>query len=324
MLHSPRMGTPSVDNVMADIEQPKRRFLDGVSPWADTFSKAIAGIAIAVYASGFLIVSLYHSKFGFVGTNPFRPRVLAAGVWFFFFTAIPVSIAARFRKYSWKEIAKESSGLWVACFGLSIPLQMLFDFSPASGFRFGFLWLGLGLFAVVTAMIVAANKRKTPVWVATISSVLLSIFYVSDPIRRYLTNHEFQITSLALWFFACTLFVTVEFKLRSGENLAQDGQWSKPLVVVFGFLFAFATVIYPHLKASWGGGTPANVTVYFTKDSLLNPRKSVEAQLVEESDEGFYIVGPKDTEAIFVPRSAVALLYFSDKAANSVMLRDIK
>src|SRR6266849_6370432 len=106
----PRMGTPSVDSAMADIEQPKRRFLDGVSPWADTFSKAIAGIAIAVYASGFLIVSLYHSKFGFVGTNPFRPRVLAAGVWFFFFTAIPVSIAARFRKYSWKEIAKESSG----------------------------------------------------------------------------------------------------------------------------------------------------------------------------------------------------------------------
>lgn len=34
-----------------------------------------------------------------------------------------------------------------------------------------------------------------------------------------------------------------------------------------------------------------NPAVYFTKDSLLNPNKAVQAQLVEESGEGFYIVG---------------------------------
>ena len=68
------------------ITQPKPDFLKSAAPWAETFSKVVAGIAIALYASGFLTVSIYYSQFGFVGTNPFRPRVLAAGAWFFFFT----------------------------------------------------------------------------------------------------------------------------------------------------------------------------------------------------------------------------------------------
>jgi hypothetical protein len=49
-------------------------------------------------------ISIYHSQFGFVGTNPFRPKVLAAGAWFFFFTAIPISIALTFRLDSWRKI----------------------------------------------------------------------------------------------------------------------------------------------------------------------------------------------------------------------------
>jgi len=49
---------------------PNPDFLKAAAPWADTLSKSVAGIAIALYACGFLVVSLYHAKFGFVGTNP--------------------------------------------------------------------------------------------------------------------------------------------------------------------------------------------------------------------------------------------------------------
>jgi hypothetical protein len=57
---------------------------------------------------------------------------------------------------------------------------------------------------------------------------------------------------------------------------------------------------------------------------LLSPNKSVQAQLIEESDEGFYIVGPKESKAIFVPRSAVAMVYFSDKPSESPLLQGNK
>jgi len=46
--------------------------------------------------------------------------------------------------------------------------------------------------------------------------------------------------------------------------------------------------------------------------------------LIEESDEGFYIVGLKESKAIFVPRSAIAMIYFSDKPADSPILQNNK
>jgi len=68
-------------------------------------------------------------------------------------------------------------------------------------------------------------------------------------------------------------------------------------------------------------GSAADITVYFSKDSFLSPNKAVQAQLIEESDDGFYIVGPKESKAVFVPRNAVALIYFSDNAASSPLLQ---
>jgi hypothetical protein len=64
--------------------------------------------------------------------------------------------------------------------------------------------------------------------------------------------------------------------------------------------------------------------MYFTKDSAIRPSQAVSVRLVEESDEGFYIVGSKETKAIYVPRSAVSLVYFSDKASDSSLLRQEK
>jgi hypothetical protein len=143
-------------------------------------------------------------------------------------------------------------------------------------------------------------------------------------VRRALGNHEFDLSSIALWFFGCAVLAFSEFRIRSPEELRHEGGWSKPMAAFFIALLAFATWVYPHLKASWGGGTPANVTLYFSKDSLLSPTKAVQTQLIEESDEGFYIVGSKESKAIFVPRKDVALIYFSDKPADSVVLQNIK
>ena len=60
-----------------------------LTPVIEFLSKGIGAVAIALYVCGFLIVSLHYSKYGFVETNPFRPRIVAAGAWFFLFTAIP-------------------------------------------------------------------------------------------------------------------------------------------------------------------------------------------------------------------------------------------
>jgi hypothetical protein len=308
--------------------QPKREFLKEMAPWAETLSKAVAGIVIALYACGFLIISIYHSKYGFVGTNPFRPRVLAAGAWFFLFTAIPVSIALRYRTEAWSRIGQNAYALWVGLAALSFPFgTMLFEFPSDQTYlpsgRWGWAVMVFGL-AVVIAFQVLTAKKKGPQWLLIILSVSLTVYSASFAVRGLFNDHHFGLSGVTLWFFATTLLVKLEIEVRSGRKLAEDGEWSKPLVLLFGLLMGFSREIYPRMKASWGGGTPANVTVYFTKDSLLSPSKAVQSQLIEESDEGFYIVGPKDSKAIFIPRSSVALIYFSDKAADSAVLQGVK
>ena len=216
---------------------------------------------------------------------------------------------------------------WVACYSLGLPFSLrIFEYSAGQDYglpgRWGLAILFLSLAAIVFSRVLR-DRKHGPRWLATVLSVLITLYFVSYPVRN-LINHRFDASSVALWFFGTLLAVKLELEIRSGRNLWEDGEWSKPLILLSTLLLFFSGEMYPHLKASWGGGTPENVTVYFSKGSLLNPNKAVQAQLIEESDEGFYIVGPKESKAIFVPRASVAMIYFSDKPADSPLLRSGK
>jgi hypothetical protein len=324
---------PSIDwGVMATQEttptQPDGGNLTAFAPWADSISKTVAALAIALYACGFLVVSLYHSKFGFVGVSLFRPRILAAGAWFFFFTSIPVSIAVRYKSSSWVSVARNAYTIWVACLGISVPfIYFLFntsDYAPASSPRkYWWVWLTAILLALGLLALISQSKRFPPA-VSAVASVALVLYFAQSAVRQVRVEHIFRLDTVTLWFFAVIMVTLVELKIRSGRNLVEGGEWSKPLVALFVVLLAFAQYYYPHIKASWGGGAPVDVTICFTKDSAISPNKTVSAQLIDEADEGLYIVGPNDSKAIFIPRSAVAFIYFSNKMSDSQLLRDSK
>ena len=151
------------------------------------------------------------------------------------------------------------------------------------------------------------------------ASVLLVLFCLLYSAQTLLIAHRFGPSAVAMWFFVVLLLAISKLK-----NPSLGRSWENSVLLLLGALLVFALFYYPHIKASWGGGTPVSVTVYFTKESPISPNKAVSAQLIEESDAGFYIVGPNDTKAIYVPRSAVALVYFSDKVSDSAILRDNK
>jgi hypothetical protein len=305
-------------------QQPEgsRKLLTDLAPWADSLSKGVAAIAIAVYACGFLIVSLHHSKYGFIGTNLFRPHIVAAGAWFVLFLAIPITAAAKYTTLSWTKIAQDMYFFWIASFGLSISFSIpLFTFEAVPTVEARHIrWWFVAIIAVSLLGTIGLLRKNLTATFASV--VLLGTFVVIQV--RWMILHHFDLSAVALWFFGVFVVATVEIKMRSQENLAEAGQWAKPLGTLLVVLLIFSEYYYPNLKSSWGGGAPVSVTIYFTKDSAISPSKAVSAQLIEESDEGFYIVGPKETRAIFVPRSSVALVYFSDKIADSLLLRDGK
>jgi len=304
-------------------EGQNRRRLTGIGPLADSLSKGIAAVAVAMYACGFLIVSLHHSSFGFIGTNPFRPRIAAAGASFLFLTAIPAFTATRLGggQLSWRQLAQLSYPYYFGCLFLSIPVSVVFNFGDSSEFlappAVRWWWL-IALIVFLGILVLLQDSKRIPPVVSAIASVLLVVFYVQASVRE-LFEHRFGLSSVGLWFFVIGMATIIELKVRP-----RSGDWEKTIFVALGALLLFAGVYYPHIEASWGGGTPVNITMYFTKDSAIRPSQAVSVRLVEESDEGFYIVGSKEAKAIYVPRNAVSLVYFSDKPTDSSLLRQEK
>lgn len=297
--------------------------LTAVTPLVDLLSKGVAGIAIALYASGFLIISLHHSKYGFTETNPFRPRILAAGAWFFLFSGIPIAIVTAYRgksQLAWLQFAQFLYPYYVGCVMLSIPASMLFSFSsvPALAAPVRWWWVTAILLSLGALVFLTESKKFPPV-VPAVASVLFVSFFVQDAIRELFIAQSFQQRSITLWLFGLGVVTLVELNARS-KNFAETA-WTKTVFVLLASLLVFASYYYPHIKAAWGGGTPVTVTLFFTKQSPIKASQSVSVQLVDESDAGFYIVGQNETRAISVPRNAVSLVYFSDNPSDSKLLK---
>ena len=70
-----------------------------------------------------------------------------------------------------------------------------------------------------------------------------------------------------------------------------------------------------------GRGAPIPATIYFAKDSLVLPGRSVSANILDEVDSGFYIIGGNDKKATFIPRCEVALVYYTDDASGPFVLK---
>src|SRR5579871_2249894 len=84
---STRIEVSSLKPVEGPESNPKP-----IGPTIDVVSKAVALCIAVIYVSGFLITSLNDFRYGFSVMNPLRPRILAAGGWFFLFLAVPVEL----------------------------------------------------------------------------------------------------------------------------------------------------------------------------------------------------------------------------------------
>ena len=156
--------------------------------------------------------------------------------------------------------------------------------------------------------------KDVPKIVVSLTSLCVVLFYVQAIIRNMLAGY-FGLTAIALWFFGVGTMAIIELKLRTS-----DKEWTKSTILLLVALSAFAWNYYPRIRSSWGGGAPVDITMYFRKESAFKPNQRISALLLDESDEGWYIVGRNEQKAIFIPRNDVGLVYFSDKV-DSVLLQ---
>jgi hypothetical protein len=283
-----------------------------ISTVVDVLSKSLAALAIALYGSGFLIVSISHSRYGFTETNPFRPKILAAGVWFFVLAGIPVASVAGLRRgrLPWIRFLRFLYPYYMGCWVLSFPAILLFNrFSPYD--KAPPSWWELIVVVAVTGLLIFLSlSARVPSILAAPASILMASFFIYYTIHQLSALH-FEESVVALWFFAIGVLTQLNLNIRS---------WKFTLFSILLALLIFAKLYYPLMKSSVGGGFPVDIVMYFNKDSAIKPNQSASLRLIEESDAGFYVIAQGERRAIFVPRNSVSLVYFSDNPTESKLL----
>jgi hypothetical protein len=290
-------------------------------------SRMMAGLIVALYVLGYLIVSLRDASYGFSQLNPLRPRILSAGVLFLVSMLAPYVLAHKL--YSHRlEISPEQSfsRSIVATFNYAIICTLL---AVMAGFLLSspmsdpmppphplsslYAWtiaiLPLIVLILVSFLLKGAWARfiAHPMPTAAWSGVII-VAWIVGAIYVSLFHAE---GTVALWLFSVgVLSAMVDDVLRDPVKRSHHDYLGLSWVVIAG-IFYFSNSLYTHVKPSWGGGAPLPVSIYFSNSSQIAATSAIDARLLDESDQGYYFLLPTHSGAIFVPRASVAALSFS-------------
>lgn len=307
------------------------------SPWpdkgrvVDLITKVAVVLAAIVYGCGFLVVSIHQYSYGLTEIDLLRPKVLAAGIWFLCFAVVPFVLVLEGNTIKFihmspqreKWLRRRTTGFYfsaASCYWLGVILAgSAFDFQKVvepRGPSTGTIMIAM---VVCGVLILADDWELFPHWVAVVASTAFGGLLLYCGFRDLVYFRGESIASIALWFIAASYFASLEMSSRSWK--LEVGNWKQSLGLGVGAVGLFAGVYYPNIRPSWGGGAPTSAIIYFSKDSPVLPGRSVSADILDEVDRGFYIVGGGDKKATFIPRSEVGMVYYSDDAAGPFIVR---
>jgi len=300
-----------------------------VGKTVDLIVKTTVILAAVIYGCGFLVISIHQFRYGLVELNPLRPRVLAAGIWFLFFATIPfvLEIEGNSIKSSSPErerwLGKRSTPFFfstLSCFFLGMTLaNAAFDIPTDVGQAGPSTLTILLVMAVSAALVFADQWKRFPHWLAVLGSLGFGFLLFSCGFRDLFYYHHQSVASIALWFMVLSFFAHAEMQSRHWKF--QTGNWKQSVAWAIAAVAGFSSIYYPQMKPSWGGGEPVPATIYFNKDSLVLQGRSVSAKIVDETDAGFYVIGGSDKRATFIPRSEVAMVYYSDDSSGPFIMK---
>lgn len=305
-----------------------------ISEVLDSVSKATVAGLVVIYACGFVTISISNAEYGFIEVNPLRPKILGAGALFAFLMMLPLMVAHGFFPRdevsdNWQRYARNvisATSYFLQCNTLAVGMLLIYAASGATTKRRPW-W------EIVFAMVLFASAYQFKDWggkayktnpkkVVLIGSALTVAFFI----WLYIAQSNF-IVQIELWLFFVGSFIAIDrwvFWKSGGRPLSEWSTYNlaNAGLLMIPILFYFSRVVYPLILPSWGGGSPIRVVVYFSHDSRILPNQQFEADLIDESDNGLYVVKRGEKQAIFVPRQAISALFFADKPLAPEFLKD--
>ncbi len=294
----------------------------------DRVSRAVALCIVVTYVSGFLIMSLNDSRYGFTDMNPLRPRILAAGGWLLLLLAVPFELIRQsMRPPAWRpELSHwcETGPLILAYWIETTPLLMWsssvfnYDYGVASAGRQVdlsapkiIMWL---LFAILGVIAIYTLSENVPKKITSgLATSLVGYTLYSGAVQMF-ERKQFDESALSLWFTA----VGILLEMRARNWKFRLGYWPRGIVMYLAVVSIFATNYYSHIKASYGGGALTPIQITFTKKFSPVQGQTINCMLIDETDAGLFVLGKNEKHATFIPRSSVAVVHFADSPEPSI------
>jgi hypothetical protein len=324
-------------NVSEPIDGTPPQAKRSLSETLDVLSKAAIITVFASYVFGFLIVSIRDAEYGFGELNPLKPKILAAGALFAFLTFFPIVVAQRYFVGHDKIVSTEqkyarwlvsAAGYLLRCNLYGFSFLALYAYSVRKvAPQFHWHWRSELKFLALAALFIALahfDEQGRKFYQTYPKRIIISgCLLLSTALGILLWQSDNNIAvNFELWLFGVGVMAVIEHQFIGAIGKRTAYNWVGSALLLIPMLALFATVVYPQIKTSWGGGSATPVVVYFSADSRILPGQHFEGDLLDESDNGIYLVKVGEKQAIFVPRSAISAMYFSDKPLGPEFVRD--
>jgi hypothetical protein len=269
-----------------------------------------------MYGIGFLVLSIHEASFGILQFSPLRARIVFVGFTFAILAALPV--AAFHYGFSYfgpmqpimenRDAAFEtqrglvlSAGFLVTATLIALPVRA-FLFLPATIFfrPLSLLVSPVGLIAYVFAYYYFARH-----FTAHPSRIAALAWVASAIMGAAMLFLDRTLGALILWMWLVTIVSghVQEHRLRYALDY-RNWYW-------FIAIFALYVYLFGSMQARFGGGAPTPVTLYLDRDIAWLPENTATTvSLIDETDQGYYVLTSGKQKALFIPRADVKSVYF--------------
>jgi hypothetical protein len=292
----------------------------------DLITRSTAPLLLMVYGLGFVILGFHDARYGVVQFSPFRTRIVLVGLVFAALVGL-TALAEPTLIPGWDNLESVRAD--------SDPKRRFFRETVLAA---GFIFTATLMASLLSAFLFSSVHGQPPwkwwrwlIWLAAYFLLLggfdyINKIFVSKPRRAALLAVTAYVIFLAAmtaifpyptpWVQLAFFFALVRFEIasprRSGgtlKYLANPLSWPLPLVIIWIYI----SQIFILLPPRWGGGQPTPIVVYLNNPVAWSPENPTQVLLLDETDQGIYVLLSPSGKAFFVPRSNVASVFFGTK-----------
>jgi hypothetical protein len=294
----------------------------GDGRWIDAATRWTATVVLVVYGAGFIILALHDARYGIVEFDLLRTRTVLVG--FVFVALVVLAVSAQHYRLGFPALESVINNNDER---LQRPRMVVLNT--------GFVFTALLMAFLFNLFLFAPSTQHHPWWgIFPIAAVLFVVQAIQTYIGKNFSEHPSRSALLSLvgavalllfvgifgseaisnlaFFFLLAGFASLDLQLATDRVRHALHFWT--WVSTIALLAFYVTEIFPTIKPKLGGGTPTPVVLYLTAPVPWLESTEPGALLVDENDQGFYILTNQKGKAFFLPRSNVASVYFGTKA----------